>query len=506
MRSSHASVACRATPAFFLVALLQLVSTDGSPYYAARRRWEARFASAGHIRHDIGVARHGAAGFPSVRGLTSSRNLLQTAQAPRCAYDGGFCQLNAAYTTTLGPPRTDTQKLIAHINWLAGRQCGVATSREGCKQLYDRGHGCMWSTEHGGCTLMWTPSERWFRGNLFCPGSLADSAATCTAAYYDRSSPYNTTGTAPLRCTSRPGCVWLPGGDPAPPAAPEDGVPLSSAANNDLENGNSAGLTVSDVPVSLLVPSLLAPFYRRRWSDELADIKPPSFATGACVPQWVVEGRGNRSMELERRLDENELRRLLAGRTPNAAELYLPVYDELFGTCTGAQRAKLYLESADASCRSYDEADTCLERAACGWRDGTVEGSPSRPEGSCQAEASFVWELLYDPNDTWVKAINAAAQPCATAGTNASACASAGGTIPVDYAVLDSYGNVGPSWMAAGGRGVGSESSGGGGSREAGGARGGARARARGREGRAQGDGGPGDGGGGAAPLRVLWW
>ncbi len=111
------------------------------------------------------------------------------------------------------------------------------------------------------------PQLQWLRGNLFCPGSLADSAATCTAAYYDRTSPYNTTGTAPLRCASRPGCAWLPGGDPAPPAAPEDGALMSSTANGGLVNGHNTGLTVSDVPVSLLVPSLLAAFYDRRWSD-----------------------------------------------------------------------------------------------------------------------------------------------------------------------------------------------------------------------------------------------
>ncbi len=62
----------------------------------------------------------------------------------------------------------------------------------------------------------------------------------------------------------------------------------------------------------------------------------------------------------------------------------------------------------------------------------------------------------------WIKAINAAAQPCATAGTNPTACASAGGTIPVDYAVLDSYGTVRPSWMTANGGGTGGANGGGG--------------------------------------------
>ncbi len=109
MRSSRVSSHRRATPAFVLTALLQLLcTTAGIPYYAARRRLKARLDSTGHI----GVARHDSAGFPSVRRLTSSRNLLQTAQVPLCVIDGGFCQLNAAYTTILGPPLTDTQKCV----------------------------------------------------------------------------------------------------------------------------------------------------------------------------------------------------------------------------------------------------------------------------------------------------------------------------------------------------------------------------------------------------------
>ncbi len=77
------------------------------------------------------------------------------------------------------------------------------------------------------------------------------------------------------------------------------------------------------------------------------------------------------------------------------------MYDDLFGTCTGTQRAKQYLESADGGlCRSYDEPGTCVDNMACGWSDGIDERFPGAPsEGGCEAETGFMWELLYDQND-----------------------------------------------------------------------------------------------------------
>ncbi len=116
---------------------------------------------------------------------------------------------------------------------------------------------------------------QWLSGNVLCPGSLAEAAAACTAAIYDRTSSYNTTAATapPLRCASRPGCVWLPGSGSTPPPPPAADATNGTAlrSESDPANGNGtaspSALTVSDLPIALLVPHLLAGFYDRPWAD-----------------------------------------------------------------------------------------------------------------------------------------------------------------------------------------------------------------------------------------------
>ncbi len=98
--------------ALMFTALLYLCAVSEGSNNVIPGRFRARLASPRHIDHHISAARHGGVAFRSALGSTASRDLLQTAQAPLCVFDGGYCLLNAAYPTTLGPPRTDTQKCV----------------------------------------------------------------------------------------------------------------------------------------------------------------------------------------------------------------------------------------------------------------------------------------------------------------------------------------------------------------------------------------------------------
>lgn len=91
---------------------------------------------------------------------------------------------------------------------------------------------------------------QWLPGNVYCPGSLAEAAARCTAAQYDTSSPYST---PQARCFARPGCMWL---NPPPVS---DGGDMGSSSSSSTEGGP---LTLADRPAALLISSILEPVYK----------------------------------------------------------------------------------------------------------------------------------------------------------------------------------------------------------------------------------------------------
>ena len=132
-------------------------------------------------------------------------------------------------------------------------------------------------------------------------------------------------------------------------------------------------------------------------------------------------------------------------RKQGATSILGPIFDDLFGTCSGVSGFKAML----TTCPTYKNATTCNAASGCSW-------SGFGSSGSCDiGEGAFGMDLLMDPNDSWVKQVNNATATC-TSKTSSVACSGAG-NVNVDTSVYTTTSYVSaaqPSYVSSGGGGA----------------------------------------------------
>eukprot|EP00198_Chlamydomonas_reinhardtii_P011863 XP_001701200.1 predicted protein [Chlamydomonas reinhardtii] len=306
---------------------------------------------------------------------TGSRALLATTSASLCTYSSSTgCDLNADFVTSLGVPQTDTQKLLAYTSVLS-YNCSKLMTKASCNGT------CAWtstSSTTGVCTVSDTFfSLSWLRGKAYCAGSPMDVAITC-GQYVTQSS-----------CGS--GCVW----QPASSASAGAGSTAAFAASFTGLFSGFGGSSGSSVNV-----------------------------TGTCMPSWINDQNFITSLinKVAAAVSTSTSTTTTASSS-GATSILGPIFDDLFGTCSGVSGFKAML----TTCPTYKNATTCNAASGCSW-------SGFGSSGSCDiGEGAFGMDLLMDPNDSWVKQVNNATATC-TSKTSSVACSGAG-NVNVDTSV-----------------------------------------------------------------------
>ncbi|KAG2427594.1 hypothetical protein HXX76_012248 [Chlamydomonas incerta] len=235
-------------------------------------------------------------------------------------------------------------------------------------------------------------SLTWLRGKAYCAGSPMDTAVTCGQI------------TAQSSCTGS--CTW----QSASSASTASATAAFASSFTELFSGfgGSSSVTVN--------------------------------ATGTCMPGWINDQNFVTNL-IKKVTDAIATTSTSATSSSGALNFLGPIFDDLFGSCSGISSFKTML----LTCPNYKNATSCNAAMGCAW-------SGSGSFGSCDlGETSFGTGLLLDPTDPWVKAYNNATATCDSK-TTSLACTGAG-TISVDTALYSSSSYVSaaqPSYVASG--------------------------------------------------------
>ncbi|GLC38369.1 Magnesium chelatase [Pleodorina starrii] len=252
---------------------------------------------------------------------------------------------------------------------------------------------CSWDLEEGGChpseSLLDDPKVlRDLRGNLYCNGSLFDSAMRC--ALTARTAPRGGGGGGGgASCTSS--------------AAGAECVYLSQAQ---LLEGKLSTATLPYFGLMNLVSSITADV------NVSADVKADG---GLCTARWLRQD--DTLAWLKRRMATNPQ--------------YGFLQPDLIGACSGTEWFLKALATATTACTAAGgtRGNPYPQPARCEAVKGCIWDSDS---DSCQFDdyEMLLRDILVDPNDPWERALTDALRYCYTAGASRAACEAAAAAVP----------------------------------------------------------------------------
>ncbi|KAG2495524.1 hypothetical protein HYH03_006467 [Edaphochlamys debaryana] len=302
-------------------------------------------------------------------------------------------------------------------------QCASRTSLASCKEGFREGSGCRWTGTV--CGFSYTAEAEWPRDRVFCRGSLAEQAADCTAAAFNRSLlPSNSSSytTPESRCAVTPRRA---GARAVSLGLLSRGISGRRAMRGDLHGlAGCAGAwcvwlrgnALQSAPLALIVPTMFYQLYDDPYADR---VSPPSAYAGACIARSLV----NASL-VAALVAKGDLRGIGGAADVNGdyRAALTNIFEDLFGSCEGSRRAQAAL--AATPCEAQANAAACAAatpHGSCRWQRSAKEGDPGR----CVAGSDFYYDLLYDPTDSWSAALHNATHSCLVQ-ASAADCAAVG--------------------------------------------------------------------------------